>query len=264
MNFKKLFTTSINWVSKNSPLILTTLGIGGLGATAYLTYKASDRIETIVADVEEANEYNEPIDRAAVIRDLAGALALPATVGILSAAALVASYKIQHNRVTVLSGALTAVANEYTRYQKKYKQVHGEKKANDFFNTENKEIEVEGKDGKKKVKQVATAEKLRSMTGEWYSNSTNYVRDDHEYNMMACDAAIRALEIKVFQKGQITMNELYEEFGLEETRQGALLGWSDSDFYVAATDGYNLYSEKYEENVKDIHLSWPVPTYVFK
>ena len=165
MNFKKLFTTSINWVSKNSPLILTTLGIGGLGATAYLTYKASDRIETIVTDVEEANEHNEPLDRAAVIRDLAGALALPATVGIASAGALVASYKIQHNRVTVLSGALTAVANEYTRYQKKYGQVHSEKKANDFFNTEKKEIEVEGKDGQKKVKQVATAEKLRSMTG---------------------------------------------------------------------------------------------------
>ena len=264
MNFKKLFTTSVNWVSKNSPLILTTLGIGGLGATAYLTYKASDDIEAIVAGVEEANDNNEPLDRAAIIRDLAGALALPAAVGIASAAALVASYKIQSNRVTVLSGALTAVANEYTRYQKKYGQEHGEKKANEFFNTNKKEIEVEGKDGKKKVKQVATADKLHSMTGQWYSASTNYIHDDHDYNMMACDAAIRALEIKVFQKGHLTMNELFEEFGLEETRQGALLGWSDAEFYVAATDGYNVYNDEYEAKVKDIHLSWPVPTYVFK
>lgn len=264
MNFKKLFTTSVNWVSKNSPLILTTLGIGGLGATAYLTYKASEDIEVIVSGVEEANANEEPLDRPAIIRDLAGALALPAAVGIASAAALVASYKIQSNRVTVLSGALTAVANEYTRYQKKYGQEHGEKKANEFFNTNKKEIEVEGKDGKKKVKQVATADKLHSMTGQWYSASTNYIHDDHDYNMMACDAAIRALEIKVFQKGHLTMNELFEEFGLEETRQGALLGWSDAEFYVAATDGYNVYNDEYEAKVKDIHLSWPVPTYVFK
>ena len=71
-------------VKKNSPLILVTLGIAGLGLTAWEAYKARDKVREIVEDIEETRENGEAVDVKDTTIRVLSAVAKPVLYGTLS------------------------------------------------------------------------------------------------------------------------------------------------------------------------------------
>lgn len=137
MKIKSLFEKITKVIVKNAPLGLTVAGVLGLGATAYLSFKSAKRFEEITNDLEntrgikEDREYIETkirdhgidsltddensywedvkdveVNRAVVIRNVAGAFAAPVLTGTLSICAITLSYMAMNNRVKGLTSAL--------------------------------------------------------------------------------------------------------------------------------------------------------------
>lgn len=253
-----------NWVGKNAPAILTGTGVLGVGWAAVEVYKAAPKVEKIVSDMEEDIENGEPVDRVAVVRDISAAMALPVVIGTVSIGAIITSWKIQNDRITVLGSALTALSAEYKHYRDKYVEVHGEEEAREFNNVVKKEVEYVNKKGEKKTKKVAQAEKYTDNTGVWYSRSDDYVADDSEYNEFAVIQGIRELEALVLKKGIITVNDVYHMFNMPETRRGALLGWTDSTFSIDYDKKFAFWDEEHQMEAPDIRLNWAMPDYIYK
>ena len=141
-------------ISKNSPLILTVTGVIGIGATAVLAYKSRSRVEAIVEQVEEVRKDEErinelidlqdrltdeeetelsylqenyvPVSKAVVVRDIAGAVALPVVTGVASLACVTLSWYIMNNRLLTVSGALATATAEHVYYKRKVADRFGE------------------------------------------------------------------------------------------------------------------------------------------
>lgn len=280
-------------VGKHSPLLLTLTGVVGLGATAVFSYKAAKKVEVIVDKVEQSRSLEEdilsleqispkdrtdeeeihlfeaqqifvPVNRMEIAKDLIGAVALPVTTGALSIAAIALSYHIQNNRIVNLAAALATATAEQQFYRAKYKAVHGEEEYNKFMQptaTEKRTI-VDSK-GKEKEVEATVKSEVPSMHGEWFDKSSEYVRDDHDYNMAYVRSISENLELRMFRKGFLLMNEAYDALGLERTRAGALLGWSTREGFNIVPEVTYCLDQETGETLPQIYMKWTTPKYIY-
>jgi len=276
---------------KNSPLILTILGVIGLGATAYLTYKSHDKLKAITDDLEgrrvteeritelqngedlEPEEQQEletlqkdfkPIKRTEVVRDVAGAVAAPVLTGSLSVCAIALSYYIMNNRVLNLAASLATATAQNAYYDKKFKEEFGEKKYDEFkAQTEETEMTTTDKNGKDKTKKVKVQTRDLNLDGQWFDSSTEYASDDNAYNDQFIASKTQILQDKLFRDGFLLLNQARDELGFDRTRDGALIGWS-------AADDFDIF-EKYvrttipstNQEVAVPYVSWTKPKYIY-
>lgn len=254
---------ALHTTAKHAPLMLTAAGIVGLGVTAYLAYKAKDRVNEIVEDLEERRENDEDINRFEVVRGLTGALALPVVTGIVSVGAIAASYVIMNRRVSSLAGALAVSTAENEYFRRKYIAEHSEEEYNRFMNTEEKvhqEIDEETGEVKSEETEVVRVDTER-LRGRWFSSSTEYASDDHGYNLATLQAAKDKLDLIMFRRGYLTLNEVLDTLGFDRERSGFALGWT-------TTTGFNLDWTTTEfdlqhELVPQLYVSWSKPSYIY-
>lgn len=289
-----------NAIAKHSPVLLTVGGVLGLGATAVLSYKAAAKVEVITEKIEKSNfgesekqriteemtnpnqrlldeEYAELQDDLAivteeyqlytkkeVVRDIAGAVALPVLTGIASLACITLSYYIQNNRIVNLASALATATAERHYYKNKYAEQHGEEAAKVFY-TPTQDGEVETTDVKGKAKKVKGKMKadIPSLHGEWFDKSSEYVSDDHDYNMAFINSVTSKMDLKMFQKGSLTMNEVFDELGLQRTRGGAIMGWSVGTGFNLYTEVTNVLNKYTGEEELQIYVKWPTPVAIY-
>jgi len=264
MNIKQIFSKTGRTISKYSPEIFTGLGVVGFGATAYLAYKSKDDVELVVENIEEKRANDEPVDKVEVAKDLAVALYIPISVGVLSGVSILMAHRIQRKRILALTGALAAQQAQNLYFENKYRKVHGDEKYEEFMvPTEQVEYEEEDKNGKKKKKVEEVKKEIDKSIGQWYSDSTEYVSDDHTYNMAYIESVSETLQTRLFQRGTLLLNEVREELGLERIRAGALLGWTSADNFdiqrVVTTMGDITKGESPEQ----IWVTWAKPRYIY-
>lgn len=262
-NLKDIFEVVGEWTVEHSPAILTTAGVVGLGATAYLTYKSSDKIEEVVEYVEDKRERNEPLDKMHVTVQLAKALALPIAIGATSVACIVGSYSILTGRLTVLGTAFTALSNEYSSYRRKHREVYGEEESRKFFAVnETRTTDEEGNE----VIETEPVNPGRGLTSAWFSESEKYVSDDIQYDIALVEQCIKNVEVESYNNRgtRFTLNEMYRMFGLDETRQGSLLGWNSNGLNVSYEVFMNISEPGENGNPHpDILITWTVPEYLY-
>lgn len=282
-------------VSKHSPIILTVTGVAGLGATAVLSYKAAKKVEVIVEDIEynrdtqeellalqnmresdhaklskDANRHLEeleetfvPMTRATMVKNLAGAVALPVITGVASVSAITLSYWIQNNRIVNLAAALATASAERKYYESKFKKDYGEKEYNKFTTpVAEEEIQYE-KNGKKVVKKTNVQSDVPSLHGEWFDHSTEYAADDHEYNMAFIESVNRKLDLMLFRKGYLLMNEMFDELGLPRTKAGAMIGWTSGMSFDLYSDVTNVRNRVTGETEQQIYVKWKPAGYIY-
>ncbi len=262
--FKQLLNKVKMGTKKNSPAILTGLGVVGLGATAYLAYKSRTKVEKVVLDIEEARDNDEEINKVEVVKDFAEAVYLPVAVGMVSVAAIVWSYKIQNNRIAVLASSLAAQQAHNYFFEQKYRKEHGDEAYAKFIAPTDR-VEIEGVDAKGKSKlTVAEVKKDVDHTiGQWYDESLEYVRDDHSYNVAMIDSVTEKLELILFQRGTLLLNEVREALGFERIRNGALLGWTAGDSFNIEKVVTMIKDENEEEIRPQIWVTWARPRYIY-
>lgn len=296
MKVGQFVSKAAHTVGKNSPLILTVAGVIGLGSTAVLAYKASKKVEVITEKLEESRELEDkiahletldqmnsldaggqfeldearaeyqPVSRPEVVKDIAGAVALPVVVGLLSVASIALSYHVLTNRNNMLATALGAAVAEHHYYKSRVQEMVSEEQYRELETpVRREEGSFKDEDGKKVKDPVFSKVDRRSMTGEWFDQSSEYTVDDHSYNLMFVKAAAEKLEGKMFRKGYVRLNEVFDELGLARTRLGESMGWNQSDSFGLETTVTNIrVTDQGEEFVRpEIYISWPTPKPIY-
>lgn len=283
-------------VAKNSPLILTVAGVVGLGSTAVLAYKSAKKIEVITEKVEEAREQEErldqltvleemdrldadtqfelddlretfePVSRPEVAKDIAGAIALPVITGIASIACIALSYRVLTNRNNLLATALGAAVAEHRYYKERVREIVSEEEYDRLeVPVERTKMTKVNKNGKETEVDVDAQVNRRSLVGEWFDNSSEYTVDDHSYNLMFIESARSKLEGKLFRKGYIRLNEVFDELGFGRTRMGESFGWNTGDSFDLDVKITNvMVTDQGEQFVRpEIYIAWPTPKPIY-
>lgn len=247
-------------LAKNSPLILTGLGIVGLGATAVLAYRSAKKVETIMDDIEESEE----VDKKSMVINISKAVALPAFVGLASVTALGASYYIMNNRVLNLSAALSSAVAEHEYYRRKYAEENGEEKAAEFDTRVHEEIKkVVDKNGKEKEKKQKVKDTKDSLYGEWFDKSSEYASDDFSYNQEYIRSVEGHIQNMLFRRGYVLMNEVRDALGFERNRAGALVGYSSTDNFFLGQQIVQITDEETGELRPEIYVKFPKAHYIY-
>lgn len=264
MNFKNTLAKIGKTVSKHSPVILTTVGVVGLGATAVLAYNCRHKVEDVVEGIEEDRAFEREVDKVQVAKDLAEALYLPITVGVASMGCILMSYRIQNNRIATLASALAAQQAHNFYMENKYRKKYGKEEFQKFM-TPTEEIEIVGEDEEgKEVMTVSEVKKeIDQSIGQWYDESSEYASDDHSYNVAMIDSVNDRLNLLLFQRGHLLLNEVREALGFQRIRAGALLGWSSSDGFNIEKIVTTLGDEEKGELKEQIWVTWTRPSYIY-
>lgn len=259
MTIKALATKGIRLVKKYSPEILLVTGIGTGIAAGYYAYKKSPKIHEYLDNVEERQANDIEVTKKEIITTVGKEMAIPLVLTVTSVTSFIASYKIQYSRIAGLSAALSATATEYERFQKRTKEVAGEKKYEEIRKPFEERVEETEEGGE--VKKTYTIDSI--FDGIWWKGSSFYVSDDFEYNMQYVNSLKSELELSSFNKNGLVLNEVLEKLGFDKSREGALLGWIDQDFTfdteVIHVDEYGTGEKKPEIYIKWTHK----PTYIY-
>lgn len=261
---KRKFHKAGRKIRKHSPAILMASGIVGFIGFGVTMYKAQPKIEEIVEEVEAKQEAGEEVDKMAVVKRTARALALPVALGVVSTAAMVWSYKIQTNRIVTLSGALAATQAAHRKLQNKIKTKLGEEEYKKFVTTDEvvtKTVDDEGNEAETVEKVKA---EIDSTLGEWFSESSEYASDSLDYNLQWIESKAASLDLKLFGRGTLLLNEVRDSLGFPRIRMGALLGWSTAgQVFSIDTMVYNEEDPITHELKPNIRVSWTPPQYIY-
>lgn len=264
MTFKQTVSKLGMTVKKNSPAIFTGLGIAGLGGTAYLAYKSKDKVEEVVEAIEYNRSKELPIDKVEVAKGLAEALYQPVLMGTASVTCILLAQKIQNNRIKTLIGVVAVEQARNIYFESKYKKENGEEAYAKFIvpTDEVETVEVNSK-GKEKITVQQVKKDIDQTIGQWYDESSEYVSDDHTYNVSYIDSVNERLQTLLFQRGTLLLNEVRESLGFERIRAGALLGWTSSDSFSIEKVITMLGEEELGEPKEQIWTSWSRPRYIY-
>lgn len=293
----KLGYRGLNLLTKHAPLIFTATGIVGLGATAYFAYKAAPKVEKITDKLETDRKKQEwalqveeqvskngfdslndedkqfiqdfrakpiVVSRMKVVRDIAGAVALPAIVGVASATSIGIGYTILNHRLGAVAASLASATAENEYFRNKYKKENGEEKAKEFFApTEEVEVEKTQKNGKKKQIRGAKPAPVRNLRGEWFDQSDEYVSDDNALNESFIQTQEQTLIERQSLKGYISLNEVRERLGFGPDQDGAAIGWTVGDYFCVNADHMDCVDPETGEVKDEIFVHWPRPRYIY-
>lgn len=287
-------------LKKESPLILTIAGGVGLLATAYLAYKSAPKVEKIVTEMEtrqadialyersrlimmfpeQAHVSSTPeigeaesafayfnqnphlldFNRAEYMRRIVGAVALPVCTAVLSVTSIAMSYKIMNGRVGTLTSVVSALTAEAAKKNERMKEVLSEEDYKAVMAPVEKTT-VETTDGK--VVEGDAKRANHDFSCAWYSDSSEFVKDDHQYNMTNISTAERKIDEIMGRKGFILLNQVYDVLGLERTKEGMLMGWDQGDFFSFGIDIVNTVDQA-GDFFPEILIKWPIPHYIYE
>lgn len=264
MSFKSVMFKAGMKIKKHSPAIFTGVGIVGLGATAYLAYKSRDKVEAVVDEIERKRDLEQPIDKIEVAKGIAEAIYQPVVVGAASVTCILMAQKIQNNRIKVLVGTLAVEQARNIYFEKKYKEKHGEEEYVKFVTpTDDVETVEIDKKGKEKVTVTQVKKEINETIGQWYDESSEFVSDDHTYNVAYIDSVNERMQTILFQRGHLTLNEVREALGFERIRNGALLGWSTQDTFEIEKNVMVLGDDEMGSLKENIWVTWARPRYIY-
>lgn len=245
-NISKLVGCCKTALIKHSPEILMGVGIGGMITTVGLAVKATPKALTIMDEeiqyriVTNKQDDNENIEGLIKVADNPnesekyqfGHYRLPykdaikvtwrcyistAVTGVLSIACLIGASSVHLRRNTALAAAYTLSESALKEYKSKVIETIGEKK----------EKSIRESIAKDRLEQdpVSNKEIVITKKGDtlcYDIHSGRYFKSDIE----KIKKTINELNRMMITDGYVSLNELYYELGLAETKLGNDLGWN--------------------------------------
>ena len=230
-------------LSKNSPAILTGLGIAGFGTTVVMVARAAPEAGKAhrVREMDRAAiEYDGSTGaitkeerRTELVRtykdealDLLPLYGPPAAVGILSVACFVGANKIQADRQAALMAAYSLSEKTLATYQQKVIEKLGEEAESDIRKETVKEVvQSEAPEGEEHLSPVVPAGLSRCfdlVTGRYFFSSRERI--------LAAESEINK---RLLDETRVPLQEFYYALGLEERFVlGDTIGWDISSPYM--------------------------------
>lgn len=253
----------VRGTKKHSPLILLGLGIAsGIGA-GVMAYKSRPKMEAIVEDIEVAREAGDPVDTVEVGKRVTKALMPTIALSAISIGSFIWSYKIQNNRITALSGVLAATQAAHAKLQRKVRDKLGDEGYKELMTTDKVVTSNADEEGAEIEALSLMKAEYDKAIGEWYENSSEYFSDNHAYNMQWIYDRVDKIDLKLFSKGAITLNELRDALGFDRIASGAMVGWNSSDYFRVETMVYNETDPVTGEIKPYIWVTWTAPHYIY-
>lgn len=224
---------------KKEPLIMVGAGIAGFLVTSYLAYRAKDKINDIVEEIEYRRENNLEVPVAETVVKVGKALAPAIVVGGLSTAAILRSYHVLTGRNALLASALATATQANHRLRKQIRERYPDDPNAAFLGKHGEALTApqEGKE-QENVKTV-TPSNIQWMEYASFDKSEEFAKDDLNYCQMFIAAMDNALSEKLRRQGFLTLTMVYDalKIPLEATQRriGTELGWTDNDFFSLDT-----------------------------
>lgn len=215
MKASEIVKAATSSAKKHAPEILTGLGIVGMVSTTVMAVKATPKALMLIDEAE--CDKHEPLTKVEKVK-VAWKCYIPSVItGVTSVACLVGASSANARRNAALATAYTLSESALREYKDKVVETIGEKK----------EEEIRSKVAKQKLKSNPVGENQILITDK--GNTLCYDTISGRYFMSDMDRLKKAeneINRRLLVEDYISLNELYYEIGLNDTKIGYDLGWN--------------------------------------
>ena len=221
MQLKAIFTDLGKAARKHSPEILTGIGIAGMLSTTILAVRTTPKALMLIEEKKREKKFagEQPeLTKVEVVKTVWKSYIPAAVTGVASVACLVGASSVNARRNAALAAAYALSETTLADYKEKVTETFGEKKAQ----------EVKDAIAKDKIENdpVTAKEIVITDKGEtlfYDALSGRYFKSDREW----IRRAVNNLNERLLFDTHISLNEYYDEIGLEEIYPlGEQLGWT--------------------------------------
>lgn len=228
-NVTDFLNSALRFGEQNAPTILTFFGVLGLAKTAQLSYEAGvkgkDIMERKRKDMRDVHPKDKEAKRAVMketVKEMAPVLAPPFFMGLVSAGCIIGSNRVSNKRIAAWSAAYSLTETALKDHKRKSEEVLGEAKVQKITEALAKE-KVENNPPPLNDTQII-------MTGNgdvlcYDSYSGRYFRS----NAQKIGSAINKLSHDVQSQNYVSLNEFWDELGLDNLPMGNDFGWNAED-----------------------------------
>ena len=221
-NLENAFKSVRLFTSKHTPEILTGIGIAGMVTTTVLAVKGTPKALKLI----EMKKEEEGIDKLTALETVKTTWKcyIPAAViGTASIACLVGASSVSMRRNAALATAYKLSETALTEYREKVVETIGEKKEQVIQEQVDKERLEKNPVSKN---EVIITEKGNTLCYDYQSG--RYFKSDIE----KIKKAINEINRQMLLYDYVSLNEFYDELGLERTPMGDDLGWRVDRGYI--------------------------------
>lgn len=263
MNFRKIATTAINSIKKNSPDILIYTGVVGVVAGTVMACVATTKLNKVLDDHSEevkivhskyendtddnSSEKKKELTKVYVKTgwELVKLYGPAFAVEALSISGILSSNAIMKRRNTYLMAAYATLDSSFKEYRKRVSDRFGEEVESELRNKTHKEkveeVIVDENGKKKKVKKEIDVLDDNAMPSDYaryfVCGEAKGAIDNLEFNKMYLKAQQSIANEQLGRNGYVLLNDVYDLLGIERSKAGYIVGWV-LDYSADNSDNY--------------------------
>lgn len=206
-----------NTIAKKSPTILTSLGVGGLITTVIFAVKATPKaLDIIDGLVFEANSCDEEVEKMDIIKATWKCYIPTIVMGGITVGCIIGSNNINMRRNAALASLYSISETTLKEYQAKVVEQIGVNKAE----------KIKDEIAKDRLEKDPITDHQVIFTGKgdtlcYEVLSGRYFKSDIDKIKKAENKLVKDLLLDNF----ISLNDVYDELGLDSTKMGDDIGW---------------------------------------
>lgn len=212
--FKGIINAGKTFITKNSPEILVGLGIVGMVGTTVLAVKVTPKALRLMEDKKEVK--NDELTKKEIIETTWKLYVPSLCVCVASIGCIIGGCTINKKRNIALAAAYKVAESTLVTYRDKVIETIGEKKEKEI-----RDAIEQDKINKTPDKHIIVTSRGTCLCKD--SISGRYFRSDVD----EIKKVINELNLQIINNfGYISLNELYNNLGLESVKDGDYIGWS--------------------------------------
>lgn len=216
MNLKNCVTSTKNFLSKNSPAILTGIGIAGMATSTVLAVQATPKA-LLLLEEEKRNQNVNTLDIKETIRVAWRPYVPAAIIGALSVTCIIGASAIHTKRNAALATVYAISERTLLNYKDKVVEAIGEKKEKEIRDSIAQDKVNENPVSSTYIIDASKGNTLfmDSFTGRYFKSDMNAVKN-----------AEIDINRELLSQNYISLNSVYSILGLEKVKRGYDLGWN--------------------------------------
>lgn len=227
-------------IQNASPELLLAAGVVGTVASTVLACRSTLKVNSIleerkrdlkVARAMEDPEYSEQ-DRSRDITliyvqstvKMIKLYAPAAILGVVSISTLIASNRILKGRNVALAAAYSALDRGFKEYRARVIDKYGEDEDR-YLRYGTQKVQITDPETGKKRTVTRAGPDAESIYARFFDEGSSSWNKDPQYNFIFLQAQQNYWNDKLKARGHVFLNEVYDELGLQHSKEGAVVGW---------------------------------------
>lgn len=214
LNMGMLMKDATKFMQKNSPAILTGIGITGVISAVVMAAKATPEAEELIEIAEEEKEA--PLTKAEAVKAVWRCYIPTVAVASASVACFVGAQSINARRNVALATLYTMTNDSFRNYREAVVEKIGEVKEEDVKNiVSKKELEKNPVDSNEVIVTSGDTLCYDPWSGRYFKSSLEKIR-----------GAVNDVNAEINRDLYVSLNDLYFMLGLPTIKMGDCVGWN--------------------------------------